>query len=139
MPGVMQYHPGFFMPKRKNKNSFKSICKYHKRYIIFGHRNDQTETLKFNSSTIMANISISALEKMVRNFAESTGFEYTIDVFESGKYSNSSPSFIELYIESKKCVCVRILANGYGATNKNYISTDRGWKVAKAELLERMG
>ena len=91
-----------------------------------------------NKEKVMTTISISALEKMVRKFAESTGFEYTIDVFQSGHYSDSRPSYVDLTIEGNKSVMVRILANGYGNTDKFYISTDRGWKVAKAEIIKRM-
>jgi len=85
------------------------------------------------------NISISQLEKNCKALAaelETQGFKVELDVFKSGNSTYSRGSYVEMIVEKDNWNMLKILANGYGAVNRDEISTSRGWALAKEQILE---
>lgn len=84
------------------------------------------------------NISISQLEKNCKALAtelEAQGYKVELDVFKSGSYSNSKGSYVEMIIERDQWNMFKVLANGYGAVNRGDVSTEKGWTLAKDQIL----
>lgn len=90
----------------------------------------------------MANISISSLYNSVTAYADQLkqkGFTVVTFKFKAGNQAGIGPSYVELEVaKGDFYIFVKILANGYGSTHDNHISTADGWKAAKAQIQARI-
>lgn len=90
----------------------------------------------------MTSISISSLYNSVTAYAdqlEQKGFTVVTFKFKAGNQAGIGPSYVDFEItKGDFYMFVKILANGYGATHDNHISTADGWKAAKAQIQARI-